>query len=123
MAGHPPHNPSEGVGPVGTRLESVDEIRQAIQARLPPAGGLGPAPPAPRGPAGGAVPPAAPAAPAPPPEPETPLYRPSRRPTTGLLTVFDDGRDEGEQIRLRGDRFIIGRTEGDLVIPHDGLLS
>jgi pSer/pThr/pTyr-binding forkhead associated (FHA) protein len=104
MAGHPAHDPSDAGGPVGTRLESVDEIRQSIQARLRPAAGPG-------------------SAPAAPPEPETPPYRPTRRPSTAMLTVFDDGRDDGEQIRLRGERFVIGRAEGDLVIPHDGLLS
>ena len=40
-----------------------------------------------------------------------------------LLTVFDDGKTEGEDIRLRGNRFLIGRTEGDLQIPHDNLMS
>jgi hypothetical protein len=40
-----------------------------------------------------------------------------------VLTVFDDGKGDGEQIRLRGNRFVIGRTEGDLVIPHDAMIS
>lgn len=89
--------------PVGTRLESVEEILQAIRARQQAGQGGEPAPPSP--------------------EPETPIYRPTRRPPMALLTVFDDGREEGELLRLRGDRFVIGRTEGNLVIPHDGLLS
>ena len=51
------------------------------------------------------------------------LFRPTQRPPMALLTVCDDGRSEGELIRIRGDRFIIGRTEGDLRIPHDDLIS
>ncbi len=49
--------------------------------------------------------------------------RPVDRPPMAVLTVCDDGSDEGEEIRLRGDRFIIGRTAGDLTIPHDGRIS
>ena len=40
-----------------------------------------------------------------------------------VLTVLDDGKADGEHIRLRDNRFVIGRTEGDLVVPHDGLIS
>src|SRR5579872_5686486 len=50
-------------------------------------------------------------------------YRPTSRPQTALLVVCDDGRTEGDIIRLRSDRFEIGRTEGDLIIPHDSLIS
>lgn len=50
-------------------------------------------------------------------------YRPTLRPPMAVLTVFDDGKHEGEQIRLRGNRFVIGRTEGDLIIPHDAMIS
>jgi hypothetical protein len=39
------------------------------------------------------------------------------------LTVFDDGKTEGEMIRIRDSRFVIGRTEGDLRIPLDGRIS
>jgi hypothetical protein len=46
-------------------------------------------------------------------------YRPTGRPSMAILTVFDDGLTEGESIRLRGDRFTIGRVAGDLLIPHD----
>jgi pSer/pThr/pTyr-binding forkhead associated (FHA) protein len=41
----------------------------------------------------------------------------------GLLHVLDDGEETGEVIRLRGGSFVIGRVEGDLVIPHDGGIS
>ena len=47
--------------------------------------------------------------------------RPGRR--SPFLTVFDDGRTDGEVIRLREPRFHIGRTEGDLRIPLDGRMS
>ena len=40
-----------------------------------------------------------------------------------MLTVFDDGKTDGEVIRIRDHRFIIGRTEGDLCIPLDGRMS
>jgi hypothetical protein len=40
-----------------------------------------------------------------------------------VLTVFDDGKTDGEVIRIRDHRFIIGRTEGDFCIPLDGRIS
>ena len=40
-----------------------------------------------------------------------------------LLTVFDDGKSEGEVVRIRAERFVIGRSEGDLRIAHDELIS
>ncbi len=50
-------------------------------------------------------------------------YRPTARPPVPILTVHDDGRTEGEAIRLRDARFVIGRTEGDLRFPLDGRMS
>jgi hypothetical protein len=50
-------------------------------------------------------------------------YRPTARPPVPVLTVFDDGKTDGECIRIRDHRFIIGRTEGDLRIPLDGRIS
>jgi hypothetical protein len=50
-------------------------------------------------------------------------YRPTLRPPVAELTVIDDGKTEGEVIRIRSGRFVIGRTEGDLLIPHDELIS
>jgi len=50
-------------------------------------------------------------------------YRPTLRPPVPLLTVLDDGSNTGEVIRLRNERFVIGRNEGDLQLPHDGLIS
>jgi pSer/pThr/pTyr-binding forkhead associated (FHA) protein len=40
-----------------------------------------------------------------------------------MLTVCDDGKLDGEVIRIRDSRFVIGRTEGDLKIPIDGRIS
>lgn len=54
---------------------------------------------------------------------ETPLYRPLVRPPMGLLHVFDDGESTGEVVRIRSGSFVIGRVEGDLVIPHDSGMS
>ena len=51
-------------------------------------------------------------------------FRPSMRAPVAVLTVLDDGSmDEGEQIRIRSDRFRIGRSEGDLVLKHDPTMS
>jgi pSer/pThr/pTyr-binding forkhead associated (FHA) protein len=47
-------------------------------------------------------------------------YRSVNRPPMGLITAFDDGsNDSGEEYRIRVPRFIIGRTAGDAVFPHD----
>jgi len=50
-------------------------------------------------------------------------YRPTQRPPLAILTVCDDGKSEGENIRIRDNRFVIGRTEGELRITHDPLIS
>lgn len=50
-------------------------------------------------------------------------FRPIHRPSIPILTVFDDGRTDGETIRIRSPKFIIGRVEGDLIIPLDGRMS
>ena len=50
-------------------------------------------------------------------------YRPVVRLPVAVLSVFDDGRTEGESFRLRNEVFTIGRTEGDLLLPHDGMIS
>src|SRR4051794_18598602 len=85
----------------GTRLESVEEIRQALKQKK------GPAPTVRETPA----------------EAEVMPYRPVRRPPMALLGILDDGKEEGEWVRLRGDRVLIGRVEGDVVIPHDTMMS
>ena len=40
-----------------------------------------------------------------------------------LLCIVDDGSEEGEWLRLRGDQFVIGRSDGHLIIPHDTMMS
>lgn len=50
-------------------------------------------------------------------------FRPSLRPSTALLCVLDDGEDTGETWRIRAGSFVIGRVEGNLLIPHDGAIS
>jgi hypothetical protein len=106
-----PANPAPSP-PEGTRLESDDEIRQAIQARrarltapVVPPGGQAKAPIA---------------APV---EVEAQAEQPVLRPPVALLCVLDDGKADGEWVRLRADRTVIGRNEGDVRIPHDGAVS
>ena len=93
----------------GTRLESVDEIRAAVGA--PPRAVTQQEKAAP------------PATPAPPPVPDATQFRPVMRPPMAMLCVIDDGKTEGEWFRIRADTFVIGRTEGDLKIPHDRMIS
>ena len=51
-------------------------------------------------------------------------YRPANRQPLAGLTVLDDGsREEGETIRIRDSKFVIGREKGDLSIPFDGDMS
>jgi pSer/pThr/pTyr-binding forkhead associated (FHA) protein len=50
-------------------------------------------------------------------------FRPTARPPMALLYVLDDGDDGGEVVRIRAGSFVIGRVEGDLVIPHDAGMS
>jgi pSer/pThr/pTyr-binding forkhead associated (FHA) protein len=57
------------------------------------------------------------------PDQETTSYRPTLRPSMALLYVLDDGDDSGEMVRVRASSFLIGRTEGNLLIPHDGGVS
>lgn len=108
--------------PAGTRLESDDEIRQALEARRarlagqPPAGAPGrPAPPPP----GRLSPPPSVAEE----EDDTQPDRPLLRPPMAMLCILDDGRSDGEWVRLRADRTVVGRSDGDVRVPHDGMMS
>lgn len=57
-------------------------------------------------------------------EPHKARFRPLRRPPMAVVCVLDDGEEEtGEEFRVRTDCFVIGRTEGDVVIPHDDAIS
>src|SRR5262245_61240417 len=108
MSGNAGKNPppeSEQLG--ATRLESDEEIRQALLARARRAAGKQAR--APEQPAAA--------------ESDARPERPSLRPPMALLCILDDGKAEGEWVRLRGDRCVIGRTEGDVRIPHDGQMS
>ena len=51
------------------------------------------------------------------------IFRPTVRLAVAVLTVCDDGKLDGEVIRIRSPKFVIGRTEGDLKIPIDGRMS
>jgi len=73
---------------------------------------------------------ASPAAPAPLIDPsparmlaEAEPFRPVLRWPLALLHVVDDGREDGETVRLRSDRLVIGRTNGDVAIEHDVSMS
>jgi pSer/pThr/pTyr-binding forkhead associated (FHA) protein len=89
-----------------TRLETDEEVRQALLKYQPAAAqGLPPR----REPA--------------PPDDAPPVFRPTQRPPTPVLLVFDDGADDGEWIRIRQEAFTIGRSEGDLKIGHDSQIS
>jgi hypothetical protein len=51
------------------------------------------------------------------------IERPEFRPPMALLGILDDGREDGEWLRLRADRYVLGRTEGEIRIPHDNMVS
>jgi pSer/pThr/pTyr-binding forkhead associated (FHA) protein len=95
--------PGDGEEPLdlggGTRLESIEEIREATRAVRTPT-----------------LKEEAPGA-------ELLPYRPTHRPPLALLCVLDDGQPDGEWVRIRTAKFTIGRSEGDLIIPHDTLMS
>jgi hypothetical protein len=40
-----------------------------------------------------------------------------------ILCAYDDGQDTGETVRIRVPSFVIGRSAGDLIIPHEGGMS
>lgn len=110
MSQQKPGKRSEQANYTPTYLEAPEDVRQAVQSfREKPASNGLLAGPAIRedNPADDAVP-----------------YRPQIRPPTTLLGILDDGsKEDGEWIRIRSDRIVLGRTEGDVRIPHDGLVS
>ena len=109
-AGKPAAQPREM-----TYLESDDEIRQALQARRARAVAAQETAKAPQ--PGQPVPLAKPV------EPEPKVERPVQRPPMAMLCILDDGKTDGEWHRLRADRCVIGRVEGDIQIPHEALMS
>lgn len=83
----------------GTRLQSVDEASfVALVPRIPTRKETEP---------GG----------------RTPLFRPRFRPPMAVVCVHDDCQTSGEVVRVRGDRLTLGRSKGDIVIPHDSSIS
>jgi len=107
-----PGQPNPHVEGSGTLIETDEEIRQAIsglkgqgQPESPPTATIPVATPTPNK------------------GPSATLYRPTIRPPVAVLTVCDDGKLDGEVIRIRDQRFVVGRTEGDLKIPIDGRIS
>lgn len=112
-------HPSGNQPPAGfmaTRLESDEDIRAALQARRARRGAQASPTAKTAGPKEAQAKPAAS-------EVEAKLERPVLRPPVGMLCICDDGKQEGEWLRLRGDRSVIGRSEGDVRITHDTLMS
>lgn len=123
VSGAPPVLPPRAGG---TLVESVQELREQIHQMNKPGGGTVHEPVPAAKPGRSAPPrPAEPAA-APPGQAgdDTVTYRPLHRMPTLRLCILDDGsRDQGEWIRVRRPSFVIGRVDGDLVLPHDNDLS
>jgi pSer/pThr/pTyr-binding forkhead associated (FHA) protein len=111
-AGKKPHGQAVPPQREMTYLESDEEIRQAVEARQ----ARRTAKPRPR---------QAPLAVEKVADPDQDIQpdRPVDRPPLALLCILDDGKADGEWVRLRGDRYLIGRTEGDICIPHDSRMS
>jgi len=108
-----PLPPSEPNPPrPATLMETEDDIRRALLANKEPLPG---AIPVGKKASGQERPPSKP--------PEATPFRPTIRPPVCILTIFDDGKSEGEVVRIRSNRFVIGRTEGDLLLPHDEQIS
>ncbi len=108
-----PGPPNPPVGRSATVIETDDDLRQALQSGLGARQTNASAPSPPNPSARPVAPSSRPASP----------FRPTARPPMAILTVHDDGKTEGETIRIRDGKFLIGRTEGDLLIPHDTRIS
>jgi len=90
----------------GTILDSYASVPLAV-------------PPAPVAP-----PPPAPAPSLPPPAFDEIPYRSPYRWTAPRVVICDDGSlEQGETVYVRSDKLVIGRTKGDIVIPHDVAMS
>ncbi len=51
-------------------------------------------------------------------------FRPILRPPVAILCIVDDGtRETSEMVRIRTEALVIGRTDGDVIIPHDNGIS
>ncbi len=50
-------------------------------------------------------------------------FRPSMRPPMAVIRVWDDNQQTGKLVRVLNDRFTVGRSQADLVVPHDVQVS
>jgi len=50
-------------------------------------------------------------------------FRPNQRPPMAMIELLDDGADRGQEFRIRGDSMTIGRSNADIVVPHDSQIS
>jgi len=50
-------------------------------------------------------------------------YRPRLRPPMATLRIYDDDLKGWETIRIRQRETVIGRSEGDITIPHERMMS
>ena len=69
-------------------------------------------------------PPVPPLKPTPPEAVEEVLYRSPYRYAAPRITICNDGSlEDGEVVHVRSDRMVIGRSKGDILIPHDVAMS
>jgi pSer/pThr/pTyr-binding forkhead associated (FHA) protein len=101
---------ADGAAPE-THLVAVEAIRQQLAGRTPTAKERVPDGLAEQSPA------------SPPPANLEQRWRPIARPPVAVLRLIDDEGEGGEEFRLREPRTIIGRTEGQVRIPHDSAIS
>ena len=50
-------------------------------------------------------------------------FRPHQRPPMAIIELLDDAGDRGEEFRVRADSVTIGRTNANIVVPHDSQIS
>jgi hypothetical protein len=50
-------------------------------------------------------------------------FRPTIRPPMAVIRVWDDNQSTGRLVRVLDNRFTIGRSQADLVVPHDVQVS
>jgi len=118
-----PHVPSPAAERAATVIETEEYLRKALpSARMEQLSTPRSPTPAPMDALGDAQPLMPATAPAVAARSASP-FQPTVRPPIAFLTVFDDGKTEAEVIRIRENRFVIGRTEGELRIPIDGRIS
>jgi FHA domain len=93
----------------GTVMERVSDLQDAIRSATVKEATVAKSEPPPRGKAD---------------QKGTVGFRPVFRAPMALLTVLDDGRrDRGEAIRIRQERTVIGRVDGEVLVPHDNGVS